>query len=86
MLKQAYSDRLWMGAFGGIALIGPVLLMSLQRDLKTSLITCSVATTLFTVVLAISGKNLKGQEVLAVTAAYAAVLVVFVGTSMSPIS
>jgi branched-subunit amino acid transport protein len=75
-----------MGAFGGIALIGPMLLMSLHRDLETSLITCSVATALFTVALAISGKNLKGQEVLGATAAYAAVLVVFVGTSMSPIS
>ncbi|KAL2066389.1 hypothetical protein VTL71DRAFT_2460 [Oculimacula yallundae] len=74
VLKQAYSDRLWMGAFGGIALIGPMLLMSLHRDLSTSLITCSVATALFTIVLAISGKNLKGQEVLAATAAYAAAL------------
>jgi hypothetical protein len=84
--KQAFSERLWMGAFGGIALIGPMLLMSLHRDLKTSLITCSAATVLFAVVLAILGKSLKGQEVLGATAAYAAVLVVFVGTSMSPVS
>lgn len=86
VLRQASSDRLWMGSFGGIALIGPVLLMSLHRDLRTSLITSSVATAIFVVVLAMLGKNLKGQEVLGATAAYAAVLVVFVGTSMAPIS
>jgi len=84
--KQAVSERIWMGAFGGTAVIAPMLLMSLHRDLNTSLITSSVATALFALVLALAARNLKGQEVLGVTAAYAAVLVVFVGTSMAPVS
>ena len=86
MRKQAFSERLWMGGFGGVAVIAPMLLMSLHRDLNTSLITSSVATALFTLVLALRAKSLKGQEVLGATAAYAAVLVVFVGTSMAPVS
>lgn len=86
MRKQALLERVWMGAFGGVALIAPVLVMSLHRDLKTSLITSSVATALFVLILARQGQSLRGQEVLGATAAYAAVLVVFVGTSMTPVS
>jgi hypothetical protein len=85
-MKQAFAERIWMGAFGGVAVIAPMLLMSLHRDLNTSLITSSVATALFTLVLALAARNLKGQEVLGATAAYAAVLVLFVGTSMAPVS
>jgi len=75
-----------MGAFGGIALLGPMLLMVLKPSLTTSLSTVCVATTIFTLILAVMAKDLKGQEVLAATATYAAVLVVFVGTSTSPAS
>ncbi|KAI9371146.1 hypothetical protein BJX61DRAFT_543944 [Aspergillus egyptiacus] len=73
--------RIWMGVCGGIALIAPMLLMVLQKDETTALATTTVATMLFAVGLAILGKDLKGQEVLASVAAYAAVLVVFVGAS-----
>lgn len=86
MRKQAFSERIWMGALGGIAVIGPMLLMTLRRDLVTSLVTSSVATVLFTLVLALGARNLKGQEVLGAVAAYAAVLVVFIGTSIPPVS
>ena len=85
MRKQAFSERIWMGALGGVAVIGPMLLMSLHRTLTTSLITSSVATVLFTLVLALGARNLKGQEVLGAVAAYAAVLVVFIGTSIPPV-
>lgn len=54
---QAYWERLWMGVFGGIALIGPMLLMVLHHDLNTSVITVSIATALFTLVLAIAGRD-----------------------------
>lgn len=84
--RQTFTERLWMGGFRGIALIGPVLLISLNRHLVTSLVTCSVETALFTLILAKLAKNLKGQEFSGATAAYAAVLVVFVGTSTIPIS
>jgi hypothetical protein len=86
MRKQAFSERIWMGALGGVAVIGPMLLMSLHRTLTTSLVTSSVATVLFTIVLALGARNLKGQEILGAVAAYAAVLVVFIGTSIPPIS
>ena len=85
MRKQAFTERIWMGALGGIAVIGPMLLMSLHRTLTTSLVTSSVAAVLFTLVLALGARNLKGQEVLGAVAAYAAVLVVFIGTSIPPI-
>lgn len=86
MRKQAFTERIWMGALGGIAVIGPMLLMSLHRTLVASLVTSSVATVLFTLVLALGARNLKGQEVLGAVAAYAAVLVVFIGTSIPPVS
>ena len=47
MRKQAFSERIWMGALGGIAAIGPMLIMSLHRTLATSLVTSSIATVLF---------------------------------------
>lgn len=74
-------ERLVMGIFGGVALIGPVILMVLHSSTATSLITTSVATVLFAMVLAVFGNKFTGQDVLGVTAAYAAVLVVFIGTS-----
>lgn len=74
-------ERLWMGILGGLALIGPMLLMVLHKDLLTTLVTTSVATLLFAVALALLGTRLRGETVLASVAAYAAVLVVFVGTS-----
>jgi len=84
--ESAYSERLWMGIFGGVALIGPMLLMVLHRDRNTSVITTSVATLLFAVLLTRTARELEGKDVLAATAAYAAVLVVFVGASLAPVS
>jgi predicted cation transporter len=63
-----------------------MLLMVLHRDLHTSIITASVATVLFASFLAITARSLEGKNVLAAVAVYAAVLVVFVGTSLTPIS
>ncbi|KAK0260356.1 hypothetical protein LTR91_009420 [Friedmanniomyces endolithicus] len=66
---------------GGAALVVPMLVMSLPSAHKTkSLITVSVAVTLFaaTMSLAVRASN---SETLVATATYAAVLVVFVGTS-----
>lgn len=74
-------QRIYMGVCGGLALIAPMLLMVLHKDEATTLSTASVATMLFALGLAFLGKGLKGQEVLASVAAYAAVLVVFVGAS-----
>ncbi|KAK4442520.1 hypothetical protein QBC34DRAFT_24554 [Podospora aff. communis PSN243] len=81
MTRKLYLERLGMGLVGGLALIIPMVIMVLQKDLVTTLITTSVATMLFAGGLALLGTRLKGETVLASVAAYAAVLVVFVGTS-----
>ena len=85
-MQRASSERIWMGSFGGLALIVPMLVMVLHRSLRGNLIVSSVGTVLFAVALALAARSLRGMDVLAATAAYAAVLVVFVGTSLPPIS
>jgi hypothetical protein len=57
--------------------------MSLHASLYTSLITTSIATILFGLILAFGATDSRGQDVLGATAAYCAVLIVFVGTSLS---
>jgi hypothetical protein len=74
-------ERLWMGLLGGVALIGPMLLMALHKGLVTALVITTVATILFVCVLSVFGKSLNGQTMVASVAAYAAVLVVFVGVA-----
>jgi len=85
-MHKASSERLWMGSFGGLALIVPMFIMVLHRSLNASLIVTSVGTVLFAFALALAARSLKGMDVLAATAAYAAVLVVFVGTSLPPLA
>jgi hypothetical protein len=86
-----FVDRLarFIVAFvGGASLVVPMLIMTLphQRgvtgsDSTKSLITTSVAVTLFATFMALLVKA-SNVETLAATATYAAVLVVFVGTSL----
>lgn len=78
--QRDFLERLSLGLIGGLALIGPMVLMVLRNDLLTTLLTSSVMTVLFAAALAI-WTSLKGAEVLGYVAAYAAVLVVFVGSS-----
>lgn len=84
--KHDSLERLFLGSFGGIMLIGPMLLMVLNYSRNTTLITTSVATVLFTLMLAVFAHGMAGKDVLAAVAAYAAVLVVFVGTIITPLS
>lgn len=79
--KKAFTERVFMAMFGGVALIGPMLIMTLHPSRDTSLITVSVATFVFAIALAFGARDSAGKDVLAATAGYAAVLVVFVGTS-----
>lgn len=81
--RQALTQRIFMGVFGGIALICLVLVMVLYPSQNTNLITVSVAIILFASLLAIGASDSTGKDVLAATAAYTAVLVVFFGTSGS---
>ena len=82
--KRAFTQRIVMALFGGAAVIAPMLIMTLHPSRNTSLITVSLATFFFALLLAIVAKDSAGKDVLGATAAYAAVLVVFVGTSIAP--
>jgi len=68
-----------MAAIGGAFLVGPMLVMVLHRSVLTSLLTASLCVVAFGLTMAIYLE--KPFEVLSGTAAYAAVLMVFVGTS-----
>ena len=65
---------------GGLSLVVPMLILRLQEDPNKSLITTSVAVVLFSGLVSV-GFSASNAETLGITAAYAAVLVVFVGTS-----
>jgi hypothetical protein len=87
---QDTIQRFCWGIGGGLALIGPMLLMVLSKTLLTTLLTTSVSVVVFAFVIAVvSGGIIPGTktvglgpgDVLAATATYAAVLVVFVGAS-----
>ena len=79
--KSAFTERIAMAMFGGVSLIIPMLIMTLRPSENVSLITTSLATFVFAIMLALGASNSAGKDVLAATAAYAAVLVVFVGTN-----
>jgi len=72
--------RLILAFAAGASLVVPVVIMSLNKSVPKSLITTSVAVLIFAVALAF-GVKASNTETLAATATYAAVLVVFVGTS-----
>jgi len=65
---------------GGLSLVLPMLVMRLNQNETKSLITTSVAVLIFSALVSIVFKA-TNTETLGITAAYAAVLVVFVGAS-----
>jgi hypothetical protein len=82
--RAAFTSRLLMALFGGIALIVPtVVMVKAGSSVNKNLITASVATVIFALVLAFGASDSTGKDVLGATAAYTAVLVVFIGTSVS---
>jgi hypothetical protein len=74
--------RFLIGTLGGCSLIVPMIIMVLHQSLTKSLITVSVAVVLFSLILSLVFKT-NNQDTITATATYAAVLVVFVGTSGS---
>ena len=70
-----------MALFGGIVVVGPMLIMVLRRDQTTSLVTTSVFVVAVGLVLAWFMREAERKDILTATAAYAAVLVVFVGAN-----
>lgn len=79
----AATSRFAMALFGGVALIVPTVIMAKVEGINASLITTAIAVILFSLTLAVSATDSTGKDVLAATAAYTAVLVVFVGTSVA---
>jgi hypothetical protein len=79
-----FLDRLVMSLVGGAFLVGPVWLMVLHNTHYTALITTSVLVFVCGVVTA--WRLDDPIAVLSTTAAYAAVLVVFVGSNTAPSS
>ena len=77
---EAIVKRFGVALVGGMALLIPMLIMVLHKDLLTTLLTVSVAVIIFSVLVAIYSHQTT-SEILTLTAAYAAVLVVFVGAS-----
>ncbi|KAF6815367.1 hypothetical protein CPLU01_14170 [Colletotrichum plurivorum] len=78
--KTGFPQRLGAALVGGLSLITPMLIMSLDPSHKKSLITTSVFILVFGFVLAWR-TSMQAGEVLTATATYAAVLVVFTGVS-----
>ena len=78
---RASWERFAMGVFGGITLIAPMLLMVLHRDRTTALTTTSVSMILFAIIISFL-PIVSPDLVLTAVAAYAAVLVVFVGAAL----
>ena len=80
--SEAFWRRLFMAAFGGAALIAPMLIMSLHPTKVTNLVTASAFVVVVAVLLAYVMTEATPHDIISATAAYAAVLVVFVGTSV----
>ncbi|KAI0163066.1 hypothetical protein BJ166DRAFT_591896 [Pestalotiopsis sp. NC0098] len=74
---EGIRDRVLMATMGGAFLIGPMWLMVKRNDLTTSLVSTTLFVAFFGAFMA--GYADKGKDVMSATAAYAAVLVVFVG-------
>jgi hypothetical protein len=80
---SAFVDRLCrfiIAAVGGLFLVGPMLIMAIDSSTRKSLVTVSASVLLFIAVLTF-GVRVTTIETLVSTATYAAVLVVFVGSS-----
>ena len=84
--KAAYEKkrvlRFSMAALGGLLLVVPTVIMATVPGLRSSLVTTCISIIVFAVLISWR-TELGPNEVLATTAAYAAVLVVFVGTSLT---
>jgi hypothetical protein len=78
---SALSQRLLAAFFGGYALLVPMLIMTLSPTLITALVTTIVCVLWVATFIAIQFSTAGPTDLLGIIAAYAAVLVVFVGTS-----
>jgi hypothetical protein len=66
--------------FGGMAFMVPVLIMAINPSTMKSLVTTSISILFISIAVAAVSKG-SWRDVLGITAAYAAVLIVFVGNT-----
>lgn len=78
--KLGLNDRMIAAVLGGLSLIAPMLIMAINPSKVKTLVTSSMAVLLFSVGLAWKS-TAKTEALLGTAAAYAAVMVVFVGIS-----
>lgn len=81
-LNEGLLNRIRMALFGGVVVVVPMLIMSLHRTLLTTLLTTSLFVLALGLVLAWSMDSAAPSDILTATAAYAAILVVFLGTTL----
>lgn len=81
--RVGLARRFIMAMVGGLALVVPLLITALHPTLEKALITTCIAIVLFSLYLALASPKLKETELLGSSAAYAAVLVVFVGVGLT---
>ena len=72
-------DRILVGVAGGAALLIPMIIMTFATSQTARLIVVSVATMLFAVFMAFTGTS--KESVIGSVAAYAAIMVVYIGSS-----
>ena len=77
--KRQLLNRMAMSTFGGLTLIVPMLIMVLDPRRLTTVVTISVFTLAIGLILAVWMDEAESKDMIGATAAYAAVLVVFVG-------
>lgn len=80
--KRHWLSRLLLSVAAGLWLVIPMIVMSIDPSLHKSLIVASVAVLGFSIVASLS-TYLEERDPVSVTAAYAAVMTVFVGTSLT---
>lgn len=78
---KALTARIIMAVGGGLALIAPMLIMTLHPTKLTRLLTSSCFIIAVAVALAAFMDTAEPKDIIASTAAYAAVLVIFVGAA-----
>lgn len=74
--------RFIVGLVGGLSLIVPLLIMAFHSSLTKTLVTVCIAVVAFALAAAVMFQ-LDNKDAITATATYAAVLVVFVGTSIA---
>jgi hypothetical protein len=80
---KSFFSRLRMAVFGAFTLLAPMLIMTLHPTKLTVLVTTTVFVVAVAIALAGSMVTADGKDIIGATAAYTAVLVVFVGTTNS---